>query len=159
METTTTPTVRRSVTVNVPADRAFTVFTRSMGSWWPMASHHIGAVDPAEIRMEEETGGRWYEVGVDGSECDWGRVLAWDPPRRVVLSWQINGEWAYDPDPSHGSEVEVIFSAEEPDRTRVELEHRGFERHGATGAGLRESIAAEGGWGTLLIRYAHQTAA
>jgi uncharacterized protein YndB with AHSA1/START domain len=154
METTTIPAVHRRVTVNAPAERAFTLFTREMGTWWPMSSHHIGAADCAQVRVDEEAGGRWYEVGVDGSECDWGRVLAWDPPHRVVLSWQIDGNWAYDPDPGHASEVEVTFTAQGPDVTLVEVRHRHFERHGATGAAVGESVAAEGGWGTLLTMYA-----
>jgi uncharacterized protein YndB with AHSA1/START domain len=154
MDTTTIPAVHRSVTVNAPAERAFILFTREMGTWWPMSSHHIGAADGVEIRVDERTGGRWYEVGVDGTECDWGRVLAWEPPSRVVLSWQIDGDWAYDPDPDHGSEVEVTFTAQGAERTLVEVRHRHFERHGATGVALGQTVAAEGGWGTLLAMYA-----
>jgi uncharacterized protein YndB with AHSA1/START domain len=105
-----------------------------------------------EAIIEPRTGGRWYERGVDGSECDWGEVLAYDPPHRLMLSWHLNGEWAYDPDPARASEIEVTFTPE-GDGTRVQLEHRGFERHGATAAALREGVSGDGGWNGLLRLY------
>lgn len=154
METTTIPDVHRTVTVDAPVERAFAVFTAGFSTWWPLASHHIGAADCADVRIEGREGGRWYEVGVDGSECEWGRVLAWEPPHRLVLSWQIDGRWAYDPDPSHASEIEVRFTPREAGRTLVELWHRHIERHGATAADLGAAVGAEGGWVTLLSRYA-----
>src|SRR5439155_9526640 len=123
---------------------AFRTFTASFDSWWPR-EHHIGQADLAEAVLEPGTGGRWYEKGVDGSECEWGRVLAWEPPHRVVLAWHIGGDWQYHPD--QFSEVEVRFTAEGPDATRVELEHRLLERHGESGADLQKSVGAEGGWG------------
>jgi uncharacterized protein YndB with AHSA1/START domain len=151
MTQVTLEAVRREVTVPAPPERAFAVFTERFDSWWPR-SHHIGEPEMAEAIIEPRAGGRWYERGVDGSACDWGEVLAYDPPHRVVLSWHLNGEWAYDPDPARASEVEVTFTPA-GDGTRVELVHRGFERHGATAEALRDGVTREGGWGGLLGRY------
>ena len=92
------PDIRGTITVAVPAEQAFAVFTGSFGSWWPR-EYHIGQAEMADAVVEPRAGGRWYERGTDGSECDWGRVLAWEPPRRLVVTWQINGQWQYDPDP------------------------------------------------------------
>src|SRR5215204_62458 len=156
METTTIPAVHRSVTVNAPSERAFTLFTRDISAWRPMASHHIGAVDCAEIRIDERAGGRWYEVGVDGTECDWGRVLAWEPPGRVVLSWATSPHWKYEPDPAKASEVEVRFTSTGDNQTRVELEHRHLDRHGEGWESVREAIGGPGGWGGLLDAYRAQ---
>jgi uncharacterized protein YndB with AHSA1/START domain len=144
--------VRREITVNVAPARAFAFFTERFDAWWPR-SHHIGAADLDEAIIEPREGGRWYERGVDRSECDWGEVLAYDPPHRLALSWHITGEWAYDPDPAHASEVEVTFTPA-GDGTRVELVHRGFERHPVGGDKLRESVGGAGGWGGLLELYA-----
>jgi uncharacterized protein YndB with AHSA1/START domain len=151
MTEATLEAVRREIAVQAPPERAFAVFTERFDSWWPR-SHHIGEPEMAEAIIEPRAGGRWYERGVDGSECDWGEVLAYDPPHRVVLSWHLNGEWAYDPDPAHASEVEVTFTPE-GDGTRVELVHRGFERTGPTAGALRDGVAGEGGWGGLLKLY------
>jgi uncharacterized protein YndB with AHSA1/START domain len=96
------PAIRGTRTIGVPIELAFRVFTGSFGSWWP-AEYHIGTADMAEAIIEPRDGGRRYGRGVDGSECDWGRVLAWDPPRLLVVTWQINGKWQYDPDPEHAS--------------------------------------------------------
>jgi uncharacterized protein YndB with AHSA1/START domain len=144
--------VRREITVNAPPERAFGFFTERFDAWWPR-SHHIGQAELAEAVLEPRAGGRWYERGADGSECDWGKVLAWEPPHRLVLAWQLNGEWAYDPDPGHATEIEVAFTPA-GDGTRVELVHRGFERVGATGDTLRREVGGEGGWGGLLKLYA-----
>ena len=150
MSTTLTP-VARSVTVAAPVDRAFRVFTNSFPSWWP-SDYHIGQAEYAEAIIEPREGGRWYERGVDGSECDWGRVLAWEPPHRLVVTWQINGQWQYDPDPARASEIEVRFTAVGPEQTMVELEHRHLDRLvDATAA--RESVAGDGGWTGILRRY------
>jgi uncharacterized protein YndB with AHSA1/START domain len=143
--------VRREVTVQATLERAFAVFAERFDSWWPR-SHHIGAAEMAEAIIEPRAGGRWYERGVDGSECNWGEVLVYDPPHRLMLSWHLDGEWAYDPDPEHASEVEVTFTPA-GEGTRVELVHRGFERVGPTGAALREGVSREGGWGGLLERF------
>ena len=145
--------VKKSVTVDVDQQRAFEVFTARLMTWWP-AEYHIGATDMKDFVIEPKAGGRWYEVGVDGSECDTGRVLVFDPPSRLVLAWHITEEWGYDPDPEHSSEVEVRFVAESPTRTRVELDHRGFERHGAGGTQIRDTVDGPGGWDALLTRYA-----
>lgn len=109
--------VRRSVTVAAPVERAWAVYTEGYGSWYPK-DHYIGA-EPAEtVLIEPFAGGRWFEKQADGSEPEWGRVLVWDPPHRLVLSWMVGGDWQHDPDPAHASEVEVRFVAESPDRTR-----------------------------------------
>jgi uncharacterized protein YndB with AHSA1/START domain len=148
----TIPSVRRDVTVAVPVERAFAVFTERIGEWWP-ESHHIQDVQMETPVVEPRAGGRFYERGVDGSECDWGRVLVYEPPERLVLSWMITPEFQPDPDPSHASEVEVRFTPLGAGSTRVELEHRGFERHGAGGERLAASVAGEGGWGWILAGY------
>jgi uncharacterized protein YndB with AHSA1/START domain len=144
--------VRRSVTVNATPERAFEVFTAGFNSWWPIETHHIGEADPAEAVIEPRTGGRWFERGVDGSECDWGFVTAWEPPHRLLLAWHLTPEYAFDPDPAQATEVEVRFTATE-DGTLVELEHRGFEKYGDPEK-IRESVSQKGGWGDLMEMYA-----
>jgi uncharacterized protein YndB with AHSA1/START domain len=112
--------------------------------------------------LEPRAGGRYYERGVDGSECDWGTVLACDPPHRIVVSWQINAnddDWFLDPDPSHASEFEVTFTGLPDGQTRVEFEHRNFERHGAGGAGIHAGVSSDGGWASILDNYAKVAAA
>jgi len=150
--------VTKTVTVKASQPHAFKVFTAGFGTWWP-SSHHIGKADMAEAILEQREGGRWYERGVDGSECDWGTVLAYDPPNRVVVSWHLNGEWAYDPDPAKASEVEIRFVAEGPDVTRVELEHRHFERHGENWEAVARGVGSDGGWAGILRGYADIAAA
>jgi uncharacterized protein YndB with AHSA1/START domain len=144
--------VRRSVTVNVPVDHAFRVFTERFDTWWP-ASHHIAPNPFAAAIIEPHEGGRWYERDAEGNECEWGRVLAWEPPARVVLSWTLSPEFRVDPDPAHASEVEVRFTPEGPG-TVVVLEHRHIDRHGDGWPGLRESVGSQGGWPGLLERFA-----
>jgi uncharacterized protein YndB with AHSA1/START domain len=151
MTTDTNVRVTKSVTVRASAERAFTVFTERFASWWP-ASHHIGAAELADAVIEPRVGGRWFERGVDGAECDWGQVLAYEPPARVVLSWHLQGDWSYHPDPARASEVEVRFVAEAPDRTRVELEHRHLERHDDPDA-VRDGVASPKGWSGILDGY------
>jgi len=155
METTTqtTPPVTMAVTVNASPQRAFEVFTDRCYSWWPI-ENHIGKHDPVEIIMEPHGGGRWFERGPDGAECDWGTVLAWDPPHRLVLAWQLNGKWQYEPDLGLASEVEVRFVDEGTGRTRVELSHGKLDRHGESAASIRAAISSDGGWPTILRRYA-----
>jgi uncharacterized protein YndB with AHSA1/START domain len=111
----TIPPLTGTITVQVPVDRAFRVFTDAFGNWWP-AEFHIGQADMATAVLEPRAGGRWYEQGVDGSQSDWGRVLAWEPPHRLVLTWQINGHWQYDPDPEHASEIEGASAPTGPSR-------------------------------------------
>lgn len=153
----TIPDVRGSATVAVPVERAFQVFTDSFNTWWP-AEYHIGKADMAEAILEPRAGGRWYERGTDGSECDWGRVLVWEPPQRLVVTWQINGQWQYDPDPDHASEIEVRFTADGPEQTTVELEHRLLDRL-VDGQGIYDGIRGGGGWSSILDRFAEAAAA
>jgi uncharacterized protein YndB with AHSA1/START domain len=141
--------VRREITVQAPPERAFAVFTERFDSWWPR-SHSIGEAELDAVFIEPRASGRWYERGVDGSECVWGEVLAYEPPSRLVLSWHIGGDWQLE---DAASEIEVTFTAAGDRATHVTLEHRHFERH-ATGDELRSSVADEGGWGTLLAGYA-----
>ena len=147
--------VRKQVTVNVSRERAFEVFATRFDSWWPR-SHHIAEVDMAAAIIEPRAGGRFYERGVDGSECDWGKVLAFDPPERLLLAWQLTADWTYDP--GFETEVEVRFVEEGPTRTRVELEHRHLDRYGARQAEMAQGLGGDGGWGGLLVRYAEATA-
>jgi uncharacterized protein YndB with AHSA1/START domain len=148
----TIPPIGGTVTVGVPIDKAFRVFTATFDTWWPH-QYHIGQSDVAEVILEPREGGRWYERGVDGSECDWGRVLAWEPPHRLVFTWQISGEWQFDPDPEHASEIEVRFTADGPGQTTVEVEHRYFDRL-VGGQAIHGAINGGGGWTTLLDGYA-----
>jgi uncharacterized protein YndB with AHSA1/START domain len=154
----TAEVVRKSITVDAPPERAFEVFTSAMTRWWPLDTHHIGEREPNEVVVEPRDGGRWFERAPDGSECEWGRVIAWDPPQRVVFGWHLGPEWKYDPDPALSTEVEVRFIPESAGRTRVELEHRGFEVHGDRADELRIPVAGEGGWGGLLERFAAEAA-
>jgi len=152
MSTATIPAIQGTVTVNAPIERAFRIFTESFTTWWP-ADYHIGEAEMAEAIIEPKVGGRWYERGVDGSECDWGQVLAWEPPHRLVVTWQINGQWQYDPDPEHASEIEVRFTPEGSDQTTVELEHRLLHRL-VGGEAIRDSISSGGGWSAVLAFFA-----
>lgn len=149
--------VRRTITVAAPQDQAFEVFTAQFGSWWPK-EYSIGEADMADFVLEPKAGGRWYEVGVDGTECDSGRVTAFEPPERLVVAWHLDGNWQYDPDPDHASEVEIRFIAEDPTHTRVELEHRGFDRHGAGADAVRGGVDNPQGWDYCLALFAKQVA-
>lgn len=145
------PSVRHTITVEAPLGHAFEVFTRGIDTWW-FRDHHIGTEPLKEVVMEPREGGRVFERGIRGAECDWGRVLVWDPPSRLVVSWGIGGDWRFDPDLAHASEYEVRFIEESPARTRVEFEHRHFERHGGVGQSIRDSV--DKGWPKLLAAYA-----
>jgi uncharacterized protein YndB with AHSA1/START domain len=134
-----------SIVVEAPIERAFSVFTDGIGTWWP-STHHILGAELAEMVFEPRVGGSIYDRGVDGSECRWARVLAYEPPERVVFSWDINLQWQRETDPGRTSEVEVRFVAEAPARTRVELEHRGIERHGEGWEKMHDAVASPGGW-------------
>lgn len=148
--------VRHTVTVPLPIDRAFTLFTERFDTWWPR-DRHIAKTDLAEAVLERRPGGRWYERDVDGGECDWGRVLAYEPPHRIALAWHIDGRWQYDPDPDHASEVEVRFS-EQDGHTLVELEHRHLERHVGGGEDVAAAVGSPGGWPSILDGYAKTAA-
>jgi hypothetical protein len=148
--TITVAPVRKSVRVNAAAAHAFETFAAGIGRWWP-ASHSISAAPMKDVVIEPRAGGRWYERGQDGSECDWGVVLAWEPPGRLLLGWQLDAEFRRNP--ATASEVELRFIAESPTVTRVELEHRGLERLGESAEVLRGKIDAPGGWTGILERY------
>lgn len=150
------PALSGTITVGVPVERAFAVFTGSLDTWWPRM-YHIGQAEMAEAILEPREGGRWYERGIDGSECDWGTVLAWEPPRRLVITWQINGQWQYDPDLAHASEIEVRFTADGPEQTTVDLEHRLLERL-AGGQSIHDGIQGGGGWTAMLEQFAKAAA-
>jgi uncharacterized protein YndB with AHSA1/START domain len=149
----TDTSVRTSIVVEAPIERAFSVFTEDFGSFKP-PEHNLLAVEIAETVFEPREGGHLYDRGMDGSECRWARVLAYEPPNRVVISWDISPHWQLETNLEKTSEVEVRFVAEAPDRTRVELEHRNLERHGEGWQGLRDGVAGEDGWPLYLQRFA-----
>ncbi len=152
---TGTTAVTTSIVVDAPVDQAFTVFTEDIGSWWP-SEHHILAAPLAAMVFEQEVGGHVYDVGTDGSECRWARVLAYEPPTRVVFSWDISLQWQVETDPARTSEVEVRFVPEGEHRTRVELEHRHIDRHGDGWEGLRDAVGSPEGWGSGLQWFARR---
>lgn len=123
-----------------------------MGSWWPLAHYKIGKVAAIDAVMEPRAGGLWFERGEDGSTCNWGSVLAWEPPTRLVLSWDITADWQYDP--TLKTEIEVLFIPEGNEATRVELEHRKLDRYGTRAAEMRRIFDTEGDWGRLLAMFA-----
>ena len=145
--------VRTSIVVEAPIERAFSVFTTEFGSFKP-SEHNMLGVEIAETVFEPRVGGDLYDRGVDGSVCRWARVLAYEPPHRVVLSWDISPYWQIESDLSKASEFEVRFSSETPERTRVEIEHRHLDRHGSGWEGVREGVAGEQGWPLYLERFA-----
>jgi uncharacterized protein YndB with AHSA1/START domain len=145
--------VRTSIVVDAPVERAFSVFTEDFGSFKP-PEHNMLGVEIAETVLEPREGGNLYDRGVDGSECRWARVLAYEPPDRLVISWDISPQWQIEADLSKTSEVEVRFLAEGPERTRVELEHRNLDRHGEGWDGMRAAVDSEGGWPLYLERFA-----
>jgi uncharacterized protein YndB with AHSA1/START domain len=148
-----TTTVRQHVVVNAPIEDAFRVFTERFGGFKPR-EHNLLRSPIAETVFEPRVGGHIYDRAMDGSECRWARILAFDPPHRVVFSWDISPRWQLETNLDLTSEVEVRFIAETPERTRVELEHRNLERHGAGWEFVRDGVANEGGWPLYLQRYA-----
>jgi uncharacterized protein YndB with AHSA1/START domain len=140
---TTGTAVRHSITVEAPLDKAFSVFTDDIASWWP-PEHHLGQV--AEMVFEPRVGGHIYDRMSDGSEVRWARVLAYQPPTLLVFSWDVSPSWQLETDPNRTSEVEVRFVADGPNMTRVDLEHRHIERHGDGWEQLRDAVDSEGGW-------------
>ena len=149
---------RHSITVEAPIERAFSVFTDGFGSFKPR-EHNLLQVEIAETVFETHVGGNIYDRGIDGSECRWARVLAYEPPDRVVFSWDISPQWQIETDLDKTSEVEVRFIAEASDRTRVELEHRNLDRHGPGWEAERDGVAGDGGWPLYLARFAEQAGA
>jgi uncharacterized protein YndB with AHSA1/START domain len=145
--------VKQSIVVEAPIAHAFKVFTEKFGSFKP-PEHNLLGVEIAETVFEPRVGGHIYDRGADGSECRWGRVLAYEPPHRVLLSWDISPQWQIETDPEKTSEWEVWFTAETPNRTRVDLEHRKLERHGSGWEGVRDGVAGDQGWPLYLQRYA-----
>jgi DNA-binding transcriptional ArsR family regulator/uncharacterized protein YndB with AHSA1/START domain len=144
--------VRTQIVVAAPIQRAFRVFTEQFDRIKPR-EHNMLGVDIAETVFEPRVGGHVYDRGVDGSECRWARVLAYEPPHRVVISWDINPQWQIETDLERTSEVEVRFISESPERTRVELEHRNLDRHGEGWEAERDGVASEGGWPLYLQRF------
>jgi uncharacterized protein YndB with AHSA1/START domain len=150
---TTDAPVRKSITVKAGVERAFRVFTADFDTWWPR-THHIGRAPMKKAIVEGRIGGRCYTEQVDGTDCDWGTVLVWEPPHRLVLAWQIDGKWQFEPDLARSSEVEVRFTPQADGSTRVDLEHRELVRHGDDAAAVRSGIDSPNGWGGLLAMYA-----
>jgi uncharacterized protein YndB with AHSA1/START domain len=145
--------VRTSIVVRAPQDRAFRVFTEQLGAFKPR-EHNMLSVEIAETVLEPHVGGSVFDRGVDGTVCRWARVLAYEPPARLVISWDISPRWQIETDPERSSEVEILFIAESEDRTRLDLTHRRLERHGAGWESIRDGVAGADGWPLYLERYA-----
>lgn len=143
--------IRKTLQVRAPQEKAFAVFAAGMGKWW-LRSHSLLASPQQDVLIEPREGGRWFERGEDGSEQDWGRVLAWEAPDRIVLAWQLNADWAYDPD--FETTVEVTFTAAGGE-TIVAFEHRDLERYGDRAEELRGGYESgmDGGWAALLAGF------
>ena len=142
--------VRKQIVVETSQERAFKVFTEEFDTWWPR-EHKIGKAPMKKAVFETKLHGRWFEIGEDGSECNWGKVLQWDPYNKFVMAWQIDGQWQFNP--SLITEVEVTFTPETPNRTRVNLEHRNLDRFGASAEQIRRAFESEMGWPGLLERF------
>jgi uncharacterized protein YndB with AHSA1/START domain len=147
--------IHAEIVVEAPRERAFHVFLDRFDQIKPR-DHTLLPVEIAESVFEPRAGGRVYDRAVDGSECQWGRVIAYEPPARVVFTWEISPRWELEHDPDHASEVEIRFIGESPDRTRVELEHRNLDHHGTDWQALREGVSGDRGWPLYLARYADQ---
>jgi uncharacterized protein YndB with AHSA1/START domain len=147
------PVVRKQIVVNASRSQAFAVFTERFGDFKPPEHNLLGA-EIVVTEFEPRVGGHIYDRAVDGSECHWARVLAYEPPDRVVFSWDISPQWQIEANPEHTSEVEVRFIAETPERTRVELEHRHIDRHGPGWEAVTEGVDGDAGWPLYLSRYA-----
>jgi len=143
--------VRKSLRIKAGQQKAFDVFTAGMGRWWP-PSHSLLKAPRADVVIEPRAGGRWYERAVDGSECNWGRVVSWEPPGRVLLAWQLTGEWRFDP--GFETALEILFLAEADGVTRIELEHRDIEKFGEAEEAVRRSLDSDGGWPGVLRAFA-----
>jgi uncharacterized protein YndB with AHSA1/START domain len=152
---TQTTAVEHRIVVDAPLERAFSVFTDDMASWWP-PEHHMIQGEVSEMIFEHRVGGQIIDRAADGSECRWARVLAYDPPHRVVFTWDISATWEIETDPDKTSEVEVRFIAESPQRTRVELQHSRLERHGEGWESVRDAVDSPGGWPLGLNAFAQR---
>jgi len=150
--------VQASIVVEAPIERAFSVFTEGIGSWFP-SEYNLLDSEIVERVFEPRVGGQVYDRGADGSECPWARVLAYEPPTRVMISWDISPQWQIEADPERTSEIDVRFRSEGPERTRVELEHRNLDRHGDGWEQARDAVAGDGGWSGCLQRFAERLAA
>lgn len=153
MTQTEAATIRRQIVVDAPIERAFAVFTKRFGDIKP-PEHNMLETPIAETVFEPRVGGSIVDRASDGSECRWARILAFDPPDRVVFSWDISPQWTIETDPARTSEVEVRFYAESPTRTRVELEHRHIDRHGPGWEAITGGVGGPQGWPLYLDRYA-----
>ena len=153
---TTDTAVRVSIVVDTSVEKAFSVFTEDIGSWWP-PEHHLAPV--TEMVFEPRVGGQIFDRLKDGGESRWSRVLAYEPPTRVVFSWDVSPQWQIESNPENTSEVEVRFTAEGPNQTRVELEHRNLDRHGGGWQQMRDAVSSDGGWPLGLNRFRGRVAA
>jgi uncharacterized protein YndB with AHSA1/START domain len=147
-----TSSVKKTVIIQAPPEVAWRVFTEKMGSWWPLGTYKIGKANAVDAIIEPRVGGRWYERGDDGSTCDWGRVLAWEPHTRLMLSWEITADWQHDPNLK--TEVELRFVADGKNATRVEFEHRRLDLYGARRDEMRGIFDSDAGWKALLAAFA-----
>ena len=150
--------VRKTITVRTDINNAFRVFASEMDSWWPR-THHIGKSPMTRVIVEPRTGGRLYSQQEDGSDCDWGQVLSWEPPTRFLFAWMITHTWGYEPDLAKSSEVEVTFTSLGDRSTRVDLEHRHFERMGDGAAAMRAGVDNPDGWNGLMQLFANKAEA
>ena len=148
--------VKKSIIVRAAQETAWRVFTEKMGTWWPLAYYKIGIADAVDAVIEPRVGGRWYERGLDGSTCQWGSVVSWEPHSRLVLYWSITADWQFDPNLK--TEIEVRFIPEDKNATRVEFEHRRLELYGERRDRMRQIFETEGDWGKLLAAFAAQAA-
>jgi len=144
--------VCKELVIKASQRRAFQAFTEQIDHWWPR-SHHIGKSEMKCAVLETQEGGRWYEIGVDGSECDWGKVLVWNPPHKLILAWQITAGWQYDP--KFLTEVEVNFIEQGPNQTHLILEHRNIEKFGVKAEEMWSAFDSEGGWTGMLKAFAN----
>lgn len=149
---TEVPPLRKQIRVRATAARAFKVFTDGIDTWWPK-THHIGTSPLTRGAIEPVVGGRCYTEHEDGSEVQWGKVLAWEPPDRFLFAWMVTTEWKPEPDLNKSSEVEVRFTQSPDGTTLIELEHRNFDRHGVTAPIMRQHVGDPNGWNGLLELY------
>ncbi len=148
-----TPVVRRQIVIEASLEQAFAVFTERFGDFKP-PEHNLHGAPITETVFEPRVGGHIIDRAADGSECRWARILAFDPPDRLVFSWDIDPQWQIETDPDLTSEVEVRFFTDSPERTRLELEHRQIDRHGPGWQAVTEGVDGDAGWPLYLARYA-----